>query len=108
MLRSYKTGAQIIAKFGSHMKILGPSSVTLTNFHNKDSEILGPNAQNLVARGQPRGDICSPLTCQLTNRFWALCELSLIDVGVQKTYMKILRGFSLLTKEFLTGLNIMV
>jgi hypothetical protein len=46
----YFKGAQIFKKSRSHVKIVGPKSVTRCKFHTEDPQILGVTVLNLVAR----------------------------------------------------------
>jgi hypothetical protein len=44
----FRTGAQILQKSRSHLKILGARRVTCSKSHTADPQMLGATVQNLV------------------------------------------------------------
>jgi len=44
----FRTGAQILQKSRSHLKILGTRRVTCSKSHTEDPQTLGATVQNLV------------------------------------------------------------
>jgi hypothetical protein len=47
---TWGSGAQLLRKFSSHLKILGTGKVTWSKFHTEGPQILGATVQNSVVR----------------------------------------------------------